>query len=227
MSGIGLLDGLSEQSKADLEARCRWQRYVAGDKIMDKNSGDRDVYFVAEGAVQVVNYSFAGQEISLAHLQAGSYFGELAAIDSMLRSASVVALEDCLLGALPPRLFINQLADHPDMAVQVLCCLAGIVRGCDERIMDLSTLTAMKRVYLELLRLAEESPVNPGNWLIKAMPTHKVIAGLAATTRETVTRAIAQLTVGDIIESKNRMLFIRDRERLENLVRALGDDMAR
>ena len=173
--------------------------------------------------MQVVNFSMTGREIALARLAAGSFFGELSAIDGQQRSASVVALENCLLGSLSPQLFIEQIVSHPELAVRVLQRLAGIVRSCDERIMDLSTLGAVERVYRQLLRLAEESPVDPGSWLIRALPTHKAIAAMASTTRETVARSVSQLAAGNIVERKGRILYLRDRERLEKLAGALDN----
>ncbi|MDP6342551.1 MAG: Crp/Fnr family transcriptional regulator [Alphaproteobacteria bacterium] len=231
LADISVLNGLGEEGKQNLERRCRWRRYGSGEQILDKDSSDRDIYFVAEGTVQVVNYSLTGREIALARVPAGGFFGELSAIDGAPRSASVVALEDCLLGSLSPSLFVDLITAHPELAVHVLKRLAGIIRSCDERIMDLSTLGAVQRVYLQVLRLAEESPVDPDNWLIKSMPTHKAIAAMASTTRETVARSLSQLVSGGIVERKGRILFLRDRDRLVRLAGALdidtGEDMSR
>ena len=44
---------------------------------------------------------------------------------------------------------------------------------------------------------------------------------MASTTRETVARSISQLSSGDIVERKGRILYVRDRERLELLAGAL------
>ena len=107
------------------------------------------------------------------------------------------------------------------MAIQVLSCLADIIRSCDERIMDLSTLGAVQRVYRQLLQMAEESSVLPGQWLIPALPTHKAIAAMASTTRETVARTMSQLAKAGIVERKGRVLFIRDRVQLEQLTGVL------
>ena len=224
LAHIDLLASLEEPALRNLERRCRWRRYSAGEQILDKDSNDRDVYFVAEGSVQVVNYSLTGREIALARVPSGGYFGELSAIDGEPRSASVVAVESCLLGSLAPSLFIDQIVGHPKLGVHVLNRLAGIIRSCDERIMDLSTLGAVQRVYLQVLRLSDESPANPGQYLIKAMPTHKAIAAMASTTRETVARSVSQLVSSGIIERKGRVVYIRDKERLEKLTGALDVD---
>ena len=104
--------------------------------------------------------------------------------------------------------------------MHVLRRLAGIVRSCDERIMDLSTLGAVQRVYLEVLRLVEET--EPGQWSIAKLPTHKTIASRASTTRETVARTVSQLAASGIIGREGDKVIVRDRDKLEDLVTALG-----
>ena len=59
------------------------------------------MFFIIQGTVRVVNYSLSGREITLDDLPEGYYFGELAALDGAPRSASVMALSDCLVAALP------------------------------------------------------------------------------------------------------------------------------
>jgi len=214
LDGIDMLASLTAEERRDLERRCRWRRCRAGEQILDKDSDDRDVYFVVEGAVQIVNYSLSGREIALARIDAGGYFGELAAIDGGPRSASVVALEAGLLGSAAPSLFTNLVVGHPELAKQVLSRLAGIVRSCDERIMDLSTLGAVQRVYIELLRMGEP---DGERLLIAKLPTHRTIASRASTTRETVARTVSQLLGMGVVTRHGDGLMIDRVEHLEQL----------
>lgn len=220
---VDLLSDLNGTERADLAKRCRWLRFKNGEQVLGKESDDRDVYFVVEGSVQIVNFSITGREIAFARVPAGSYFGELSAIDGLPRSASVVAAEKCLLATLAPEAFQDLILRRPEIALQLLRRLGSIVRSCDERIMDLSTLGAVQRVYQHVLGLAEPSPVDPEAWQIRAMPTQKSIAAMASTTRETAARAIGQLTGAGIIERKGRMVHIRDRERLLQLAGTLDN----
>ena len=50
------------------------------------------------------------------------------------------------------------------------------------------------------------------------MRTHAEIASRVSTTRETVARAMAQLSTAGIVERKGKTLYIRDRERLAHMV---------
>jgi CRP/FNR family transcriptional regulator, cyclic AMP receptor protein len=193
LAGIGLLAGLGAEELGRIEQRCRWRRHRAGEVILDRDSPSRDLLLVVEGRVQVVNSGASGREVVYAEIGAGEHFGELAAIDGEPRSAAVVALEVCLLAALAPEEVEILLRRHPEIAIALLRRLARIIRHSDERIVDLSTLGALQRVWRELLRLARPDPAHPGGWRIEPLPTQHSLAARAGTARETVARALAQL----------------------------------
>ena len=226
VDGIELFTSLSPEELRDLAKRCSWRRYDGGELILDRDSGSRGVYFVVDGRVQVANYSLSGREIALATIRAGGYFGELAAIDHLPRSATVTAAGKCLLAVMSPTVFSELLPDHPEIALQVLQRLAKIIRVSDERIMDLSTLRAVQRVYVELLRLAKPDAAVSSLWSIYPMPTQADIAGRASTTRETVARVLGDLTSGGLVQRKGKTLYINDRDRLAELSERLKRDDA-
>ena len=217
LDGIGLLSGLPPEALHEIERQCRWCEYPANANILDHNNGDRDVYFVVRGAVQVVNYSPSGRKIALARIAAGSYFGELAAIDGQPRSATVVAVEDCLVAIMAPSVCEQLVLDNPELAMDLLLRLARIIRSCDSRIMDLSTLRAVQRVYVELLGLAVRESPGSDTWVISPLPAQREIASQASTARETVTRAIGELMAEEVVTREGRSLYIHDRARLEAL----------
>ena len=129
-----------------------------------------------------------------------------------------------MVGALTPNLFNDIVNRDPTLSARLMRRLARIIRTSDDRIMDLSTLGAHQRVYLELLRISEIDPANSGALLIGPMPAQKDIASQASTTRETVTRAISQLVADGIAERKQKSLYIHDRTRFEHLASALDPD---
>ncbi len=218
---IALLSNLQSSDLEELERRCRWRRFDKGEQILGRDSDNRDIYFVVEGSVGIVNFSLSGREVAYAVVEQGGYFGELAAVDGQPRSANVVANESCRLAALSPRDFHEMLLAKSDISLSLLQQLASIIRACDERIMDLATLGAVQRVMLEIVRLATPDPVNTSHWWVKQLPTQNAIAAQVGTTRETVARVFGNLTQSGLIERKGRMLLIRDKGRLEILANNL------
>jgi len=77
---IALLRPVPDAELRALETRCRWLRYRAGAPILDRQSESRDVLFVVEGSVRVVDYSLTSREIVYAVIRPGGHFGEFSAI---------------------------------------------------------------------------------------------------------------------------------------------------
>ena len=106
------------------------------------------------------------------------------------------------------------------IALVVLQHLAAMVRAADERIMDLSTLSAINRVQSELLRLATIDEDDGNIAIISPILTHSDIAARASTTRETVSRVLSNLTRIRIIERKKDAFRVLDVKRLTNMIEA-------
>ena len=217
---IPVLTALPDTVRRDLEKRSVWKEYKNDEQIIDRESENRDVYFVVGGGVRIVNYSYSGREVSYDDIRAGGMFGELGAIDGKPRSASVVALRRTLVAVLPTELFKRVLHEHPQFALAVIERLAAIIRASNERIMDLSTLGAYTRVYAELLRLArtfakddeaEEAVIDP-------LPVHSDLAARCGTTRETVARAVSDLMKKGVAEKQGSGIKIADLWALKDIV---------
>ena len=221
LTGIELLADLPDDEVSELRKKCSWLRYDRNEQILDRESDSRDVFFVVKGRVQVRNFSFSGREIALATISEGGYFGELSAVDQQPRSASVFAAEPSVVASLGPNHFIELIRRYPILALRVLGRLAQIVRDCDERIMDLSTLGAVQRVYVELLRLANPDPAEPSTWVIYPMPTQTDVAARASTTRETVARVYSQLRKTGLITLKGKTIYLNDYTKLEVMAERL------
>ncbi len=222
LAEFSLFDGLDDAARRRFEGHCRWRRYRAGQAVLERDNLSREVFFVAEGTLRVVNYSASGREVAFADMGIGQYFGELSAIDGLPRSAAVRAVTDTLVAVMPPEAFLELVRNNAAAAFRVLERLVYVVRACDERIMDLATLGAMQRVYAELLRIAVPDVAVNGLWVVRPCPTEREIASRAGTARETVARAIRQLKNAGLVRRKDRKLYIMDRARLETITRALG-----
>jgi CRP/FNR family cyclic AMP-dependent transcriptional regulator len=217
LAGSKMLEPVDRAAIAKLEALCTWRTVREGEPIVTRDSDSRDVFFVVKGRCRIVNYSPSGREVAYAIAGAGEFFGEMAAIDGLPRSATVVALEDCVVGSITPQTFRDMIEQHPRVSFVIMEKLVRIVRTSDDRIMDLATLSAYQRVYSELLKLIKPDPVRTGSWLIYPLPTQAQIAAQASTTRETVARVLSHLAGDGIAERKSKTLYVRQVERLKQL----------
>lgn len=218
LNAVGLLASLDPAERGRLAAACAWRAYRHHEQIFDRLDTGRDVYFVARGKARIVNYSFSGREVSFTDLGPGDFFGELAAIDGQPRSASVVAIGETLVAAMPAAVFARAVSEHPELASGMIRHLAGMVRRATERIMELSTLGANNRVHAELLRLAAIDGADDNAAVIAPIPTHSDIAARVSTTRETVARVLGELNRAGLVKRRGDRLVITDLGRLEEMV---------
>lgn len=218
LRSIALLEGLAPERLAAIARECAWRNYEAGQHIISRDAGDRDVYLIVSGRARVTTYSAAGRQVTFRDFGAGEHFGEVAAIDGMPRSADVVALESALVGSLPRAAFGRLLRDEPAVAERLLRDLAALVRQLSERVIDLSTLGVHQRLYAEVLRLAREAGVRGNRARIEPAPKHAELASQVSTYREQVTRELSALARAGVLGKDGRALVVLDVARLEKMV---------
>ncbi len=218
LESMKLLSQLTPAEREQVARSCRWKRYGPGEQIIDSQSESRDVFFVVSGLARVANFSLSGREVTLDDIGPGNYFGELAALDGNPRSASVLAVDETVVAAMPAGEFIRLVTEHPKLAYEVMKSLARIVRTSTDRIMDLSTLGANNRVHAEMLRLARANMDADGHAVLKPIPHHSDIASRVSTTRETVARVLSDLSRAGIVKREKDALVIADVDALEEMV---------
>jgi CRP/FNR family cyclic AMP-dependent transcriptional regulator len=163
-------------------------------------AGDRPdcVYFVRSGRVKIVRSNAAGAEVIVGIRTAGEIFGELAWLpDSaeLLRKTSAVAIEPSTVDSIAVDYFAAVLQDDPAVA---RAFARGITRRLAQTEQELTELTGKSvpgRLVDVLGRLASSHGVEEpdGALRIGMNLTHKDLADLIGTSRETLTKELAVL----------------------------------
>ena len=198
--------GVPEHALAVLAARSRWQVYAPGEVMVDSGDATDEVFFVAEGAVRVVVRTALGYEAILNDLGAGSFFGELAAIDGIARSANVTALQRTRLCAVPGSAFMEVVLNAPVAGQRLLRLLAGRLRAKDERLLEFMALPVRQRLMAELLRLSRDR--GGGERALSPPPQQHVIAARIGTRRETVSREMAEMSRSGLLSITRRAIVL-------------------
>ncbi len=201
----------------ELEKSCKWMAFGADEIVVDIKDESTDVFFIVKGKLKAMDFLSADEEVSLAELEPGDSFGELAAIDLKVRSARVTTVEPSLLASLSSKDFRKMLMDCPGIGLALLKTFAGFIRTLNTRITALSTMSPHQRIYLELLRISEPDTQSDGSWIIINAPHHSELASWVGAEKQTVAEAIGNLARDGVIERKHKNLHIKDRARLQRL----------
>lgn len=188
-----------------------------GRTLVSPGDGSNQVYFVLRGRVRASLVSLNGREVLLRDLNEGDFFGELAAIDEQPRSASVIALSDCVLARIPADAFRAAITEIPSASLWMAQRLTAQIRDLTDKIFELNALRVRSRIHCELLRMC--GAAEEGDVVIEPAPTHAELASRIGTHREAVTREMRDLMDQGIIEQQRRRMKILNVPELARLVR--------
>ena len=205
--------GVPDEDLAVLAARSRWQVCAPGEVVVDAGDPTDEVFFVADGTVRVVVRTALGYEAILNDLGAGSFFGELAAIDGVPRSANVTALQRTRVCAVPGPAFMEAVLNSPTAGRRLLRLLASRLRVKDERLLESTALPVRQRLMAEMLRLSRDR--GGGERALSPPPQQHVLAARIGTRRETVSREMAEMARSGLITVGRRAIVLHRPDALQ------------
>ena len=139
---LPVMAGLDETALHFLGGMAAEESFVVGSAIVREGEpGDR-VYFICEGRVRVVKDHGALEPVVLAEMGPGDYFGEMSLVESVARSASVVATEPARVFTLKSVNFYKLYRQQPDqygiVVLNIARDLARRLRRLDEKFVAIS-----------------------------------------------------------------------------------------
>ncbi len=119
-----LFRGLRRRQLERLAGRFVERKYGEGEAIVTQGKGGEGFFIILSGEAEAVHRRADGTTVVLNPLLAGDFFGELAVLTDMQRTASVIAKEpvECLV--LTRWEFVSALKEDAEMAVAVVQQLA-------------------------------------------------------------------------------------------------------
>ncbi|NLT50812.1 MAG: Crp/Fnr family transcriptional regulator [Ignavibacteria bacterium] len=176
--------------------------------LIEEDSGS-GLFVIISGKVKISRTSNDGREVILTILNESDFFGEMAILDGMTRSASVVALEDTELFMIQRNDFIELIKQHPEVSIALLQELTKRLRAADMKIKSLSLKDAEGKVASVLLQLADDmGTIKQGVVEIEKLPLQQDLANMAATSRETISRTLHSFAKKQLIELEGSKLRI-------------------
>ncbi len=210
ISDIELFSSLSEENRLHFSSALQWRNYAGNELVIDIGDGSTDVLFVQSGAVRVIHRAETGKDVILGELGPGSFFGEMAAIDGMARSASVTALATSRIATMRASSFMDVLTREPEVCRAVLTSLVSRIRMLNRKLSEHAYLTAKQRLYAELLRLSRPRKGHDGQRSVSPPPTQQELAERIGSRREVVSREINVLERECLLEKTRGALVLTD-----------------
>jgi CRP/FNR family transcriptional regulator, cyclic AMP receptor protein len=132
LRSVPLFAGLDDQAARELRNLLKLQD-VRRDTVLFRagDSGD-SMYLIETGRVRISVHDEDKEEVTLAELAGGDFFGEMALIDGKQRSADARVVEDARLAILDREKFLAFVRSNPDVALEMLSAVTDRLRRTDD-----------------------------------------------------------------------------------------------
>lgn len=151
------------------------RRHPAGTVLFREGEAGEKMFLIRAGKVNIVK-RIAESEITLAVLGAGEFFGEMALLENLPRSAGATVVEDAQLIEIEQEHFETLVRTRGEIALRMLRRLSGRLREAGRQIQALMSRSGAARA-LSLLRTLAEPPAADGT---RFLPAGTTIAELTA-----------------------------------------------
>ncbi len=102
--------------------------FKRGAEIIKEGTLSDCAYIIESGKVEVSKTLINGEKQVVCILQQNDIFGEMGLIDSLPRSANVVAMEDCTISVVTQEIFNSLSKYNPEALMPILKVLASRLR---------------------------------------------------------------------------------------------------
>lgn len=191
-----------------LRRNCHTLRKSAGAVVIAEGGESPGLLVVITGSAKVCRLSPDGREQILRVVRSGESFNDVPVFDGGACPATVIAIEDSQILAVPAPVFRELLCRHSTVAVQLLQTFASRLRAVTRLAGDLSLLDVVTRVAKSLDLYTEAS--GSGEFNLRQSD----LASIVGSRREVVARALKRLEDDGAIKRQGDRILISDRERL-------------
>ena len=178
--------------------------FKRGDYIFREGDMSDVMYMIHKGRVQI-SKGMGSFDEKIRILEEGEFIGEMAVINSKPRSASAIALDDCILIKMDRDSFNETIKKNHEFSVSVIQLLSERLRETDELLMGYAKQDRIRRLHLEILSemIANGKKDAAGQWSLLNMEMFQNHATRnLAWSREFVRSVLAELIDSDKLTMK-------------------------
>ncbi len=190
--------------------------HVEGDLLFEEGEVGHRMYVIQSGQVQIFR-KVGADHIVLAHLGTGEFFGEMALLEGLPRSASAMVVEPTRLIEVDGKMFEEMISENAEIAIRIMRKLAARVRELDLRLQNLLSDSGVGRA-IEVLRqlVARGDPQPDGGVRLAASAVHIAITARSGLTSSEVEPVLEQLRRSGCMTVKGVDVIVAEEQHLEN-----------
>ena len=217
LASVPLFASMKSEYLVELSGKMTGRNYRRGDAIFHKDDPGSTIYIVKTGQVKITTDSTEGEEVILAILRDGDFFGELSLLDGKPRSASATTMSDTKALTLDRSALMESIAKYPELAGDVLAALSERLRHTDVLLEDAVFLDLPARLAKRLLQLSEKHGIQTDKGMeIDLRLTQQDLANTVGASRVAVNKLLGLFQDKGLIDIDKHHIVLINPDDLRN-----------
>jgi CRP-like cAMP-binding protein len=220
LSMVDIPEPLSKEELEELSSSYPQCSIEAGHLLYTPGDPSERLFILKRGKVRLYRVA-EGHELTLAVLEEGKLFGEMALTAQHLRQAYAQAMEPSVVLSMSPDDLEKLILRHPEVGLVVARLLSERLRLYEKRLEDISLKQVPARLASLLLILCEsEGVMSADNKQIIRIATHYThdhLGTMIGASRASVTHALGHLRELGAVQVCRRRIYLVDTEVLERV----------
>lgn len=206
---VPLFAELEDNELAELVGTVREHHYRKNVTICHIDDPGNAMFILKNGLVKVMIEDEAGHEMILRMLYPTDFFGEMALMDGLPRSATVITQEPTDALMIYREQFLQVSQRLPKVLLNMLGVLSRRLRATDELIRSLAFYDVYGKVARVLLTLSQDrGRETEDGTVIDLRLTQQEMAELAGMSRETMTRTLRAFQQAGVVRVESGVITI-------------------
>jgi CRP-like cAMP-binding protein len=219
-----LFRGLSSTALESAAACARVRRLPKDICIFNQGDDSVRAHAIIEGGVRIAQSGSDGAQVVIRFIGPGEMFGTVALFTDGRYPADAVTLAETLEASWSENELLDLIDRHPQIAVNVIRIIGKRLQEVQDRLRELATQRAERRVAHAILRLARQAGHNTADGTAIEFPLRrKDLADIAGTTLHTASRILTGWEKAGLLTSHNQHLTIRNTSEIRRIAEDAAD----
>lgn len=203
--------GMPEAKIDEISSSIQMTNYTKGRTIFQPGDEVEKLFILKKGRVRIYRISPDGRELTLAELEPGTIFGEMALFGQTMYENFAQVVEDSLICTISRREAVSLLKNNPQIALRLAEILGRRLIRAENHLENLGLKDVPRRLASILLELADQAN---GKLKIDKRYTHEELAKMIGTSRESVTLSLGRFRAQGWLTIDGHIIAINDPEKL-------------
>jgi CRP-like cAMP-binding protein len=223
LSMVDIFEPLSEQEIEQLNGQLPDVHLEPGDMFYGPEDQTEKLFILQKGKIRIFRMTPDGREFTLAVVESGTVFGEMALTGQRLEGAYAQTMEPSQVSTMAREDLERLVLEKPKVGLRIMQVLSERLRRQENRLEDATMKDVHSRLAGIIVLLVESEGVRSGTgYRIPAHYTHERLGTMIGANRVAVTRAFGLLQDEGIVELRRRLIYVTDIEALRRTA-AYGD----